>query len=161
MRVVGCVRNPSDARADGFAAEGIELMSLEDVLAQSDFVSVHVPLSEETRGLIGAAELGRMRPGSFLVNIARGGVVDEDALFRALQAGERPAGAALDVHVQEGEGRVSPFAELSNAILTPHIGATTVDAQRQIGEQIVRIIDEASSDPDATSPLDTQPAVRA
>ena len=56
---------------------------------------------------------------------------------------------------------MSPFAELSNAILTPHIGATTVDAQRQIGEQIVRIIDEASSDPDATSPLDTQPAVRA
>jgi D-3-phosphoglycerate dehydrogenase len=161
MRVVGCVRNPSDARADGFAAEGIELMSLEDVLAQSDFVSVHVPLSEETRGLIGAAELARMRPGSFLVNIARGGVVDEDALFRALQAGERPAGAALDVHVQEGEGRVSPFAELSNAILTPHIGATTVDAQRQIGEQIVRIIDEASSDPDATSRIDTQPAVRA
>jgi phosphoglycerate dehydrogenase-like enzyme len=101
-----------------------------------------------------------MRPGSFLVNIARGGVVDEAALLAALRAGERPAGAALDVHVNEGEGRVSPFAELSNAILTPHIGATTVDAQRQIGEEIVRLVDAAAG---STAPLaiDAERAVRA
>jgi D-3-phosphoglycerate dehydrogenase / 2-oxoglutarate reductase len=160
MRVVGCVRHPNEVRADAFAEEGIELMSLEEVLASSDFVSVHVPLGEETRGLIGAGELARMRPGSFLVNIARGGVVDEAALLEALRAGQRPAGAALDVHVNEGEGRVSPFAELSNAILTPHIGATTVDAQRQIGEEIVRLVDAAAGST-APSAIDAERAVRA
>ena len=147
MRVVGCVERPGPTRAATFAAQGIELMDLHDVLAASDFVSVHVPLDASTRGLIGAAELGRMRPGSFLVNIARGGVVDEAALLAALQAGDRPAGAGLDVHVAEGEGKVSPLAALPNVVLTPHIGASTVDAQREIGTEIVRIVDEAAASP--------------
>jgi phosphoglycerate dehydrogenase-like enzyme len=77
-----------------------------------------------------------MKPGAFLVNIARGGIVDEDALYRALIEG-RLSGAALDVHKAEGEGKVSPLAELKNVILTPHIGANTVDSQREIGEIIV------------------------
>lgn len=144
MQVIGCVERPSPERAAAFAADGIALAALDDVLTASDFVSVHVPLDADTRGLIGASELARMRPGSFLVNIARGGVVDEAALLEALRTGERPAAAALDVHVAEGEGKISPLAGLSNVIVTPHIGASTVDAQREIGAEIVRIVDEAA-----------------
>jgi phosphoglycerate dehydrogenase-like enzyme len=142
MRVVGCVDHPNAERQAKFAAHDIELLSLEEVLEQSDFVSVHVPLGPQTRGLIGRAELARMKPRSFLVNIARGGVVDEAALLEALTAGERPTGAGLDVHVAEGEGKISPLAALPNVIVTPHIGATTVDAQREIGVEIVRIIED-------------------
>jgi D-3-phosphoglycerate dehydrogenase len=142
MTVIGCVDNPSADRAGRFAEQGIALVSMAEVLERSDFVSIHVPLGPETRGLIGAAELAAMKPGSFLVNIARGGVVDEAALLAALRDGDRPAGAALDVHVAEGQGKVSPLASLPNVILTPHIGATTVDAQREIGVEIVRIIEE-------------------
>jgi phosphoglycerate dehydrogenase-like enzyme len=89
--------------------------------------------------MIDAAALARMKPSAFLVNIARGGVVDEAALRDALVT-RRLAGAALDVHVAEGEHRVSPLADLPNVVLTPHIGAMTRDAQRQIGEQIVEIL---------------------
>jgi len=142
MRVVGCVDHPSPERTAKFAARDIELLTLEEVLEQSDFVSVHVPLGPDTRGLIGRAELARMKPRSFLVNIARGGVVDEAALLEALTNGERPTGAGLDVHVAEGEGKISPLAELPNVIVTPHIGATTVDAQREIGVEIVSIIED-------------------
>jgi D-3-phosphoglycerate dehydrogenase len=82
-----------------------------------------------------------MKDGSRLVNIARGGIVDEAALRDAL-AGEGPVrGAALDVHAAEGEGRISPLADLPNVVLTPHIGASTVDAQREIGLEIVRIVE--------------------
>jgi len=142
MRVIGCVEHPDPERKARFAAEGIELMSLPEVLAMGDFVSLHVPLDDETRGLIGREQLELMRPGSFLVNIARGGVVDEQALLEALRSDGAPAAAALDVHVAEGEGRISPLADLPNVILTPHIGAVTVDAQRQIGVEVVRIVAE-------------------
>ncbi len=141
MRVVGCVENPSDARRQAYADKGIELLpDCASVLGQADFVSVHVPLDDDTRCLIGAAELARMKPSAFLVNIARGGVVDEAALLEALREG-RIAGAGLDVHVREGEGHVSPLAELPNVILTPHIGAATIDAQREIGRMVVDIVD--------------------
>jgi D-3-phosphoglycerate dehydrogenase / 2-oxoglutarate reductase len=145
MEVIGCVDNPDAKRADAFAERGIELVSMAEVLERSDFISIHVPLGPTTRGLIGAAELAAMKPGSFLVNIARGGVVDETALAAALTGGDRPAGAALDVHMAEGEGKVSPLAALPNVILTPHIGATTVDAQREIGVEIVRIIEDRAA----------------
>jgi D-3-phosphoglycerate dehydrogenase / 2-oxoglutarate reductase len=145
MQVIGCVERPSPERAAAFEAAGIRLTGLDDVLAESDFLSLHVPLGPDTRGLIGATRLARMRRGSFLVNIARGGVVDEVALLDALRSGDRPAGAALDVHVNEGEGKVSPLAALQNVILTPHVGATTVDAQREIGAEIVRIVDDADA----------------
>ena len=128
MHVIGCVDHDSPERAMRFAEEGMELVTMGEVLERGDFVSIHVPLDASTRGLIGAAELATMKPGSFLVNIARGGVVDETALTAALSRGDRPAGAALDVHVAEGHGKISPLAELPNVILTPHIGATTVDA---------------------------------
>lgn len=141
MRVIGCVENPSEARRRAYADKGIELLpECAAVLELADFVSVHVPLDDDTRALIGAAELARMKPTAFLVNIARGGVVDEAALLEALRDG-RLAGAGLDVHVDEGEGRVSPLADLPNVILTPHIGAATVDAQREIGRIVVDIVD--------------------
>jgi D-3-phosphoglycerate dehydrogenase len=145
MRPIGCVGTPSVARAAEFAARGIELTDLDGVLAAADFLTVHVPLGAQTRGMIGAAELGRVKPGAFLVNVARGGVVDEEALLRELQPGGRIRGAGLDVHVNEGEGKVSPMADLPNVVLTPHIGAATVDAQREIGQEVVAIVDGAGS----------------
>lgn len=142
MQVIGCVEDPTPERRARFAAEGIDLVAMEEVLRRGDFVSIHVPLDADTRGLIGSAELALMKPGSFLVNIARGGVVDEAALLAALTDGDRPAGAGLDVHVAEGPDRISPLAGLPNVVLTPHIGATTVDAQREIGVEIVAIIED-------------------
>ena len=141
MHVIGCVEHASPERSAQFHDKGIELVSFDEVLERGDFVSIHVPLGPATRGLIGARQLARMKPGSFLVNIARGGVVDEAALLDALTHGDRPAGAGLDVHLAEGHGKVSPLAALPNVIVTPHIGATTVDAQREIGVEIVRIIE--------------------
>jgi D-3-phosphoglycerate dehydrogenase len=158
MQVVGCVEHPSRDRSAAFEAAGIRLLDLDEVLSESDFVSIHVPLNADTRGMIGAKQLALMRPGSFLVNIARGGIVDEAALLAALRVGERPAAAALDVHVSEGEGRISPLAGLPNVILTPHIGATTVDAQREIGVEVVRIVDEAADLADGSaSSADARP----
>jgi phosphoglycerate dehydrogenase-like enzyme len=145
MHPVGVVDSPSPERTAEFAARGIELTDLDGVLAVADFLTIHVPLSDRTRGMIGAAELARIKPGAFLINVARGGVVDEAALFVELQPGGRLRGAGLDVHVNEGEGKVSPLATLPNVVLTPHIGATTVDAQREIGREVVAIVDAAAS----------------
>jgi D-3-phosphoglycerate dehydrogenase len=146
MRVVGCVDRPTEERRRSFGEQGIELQAdCDAVLEQADFVTVHVPLGDDTRGLIGPAELRRMKPTAFLVNIARGGIVDEDALLETLRE-RRLAGAGLDVHVREGEGKVSPLAELPNVILTPHIGAATIDAQREIGRIVVDIVDAFSQD---------------
>ena len=141
MRPIGCVETPNPGRAAEFAAHGIELADLDTVLAAADFLTIHVPLNERTRGMIGANELARLKPGAFVINIARGGVVDETALLRELQPGGRVRGAGLDVHVNEGEGKVSPLADLPNVVLTPHVGASTVDAQREIGREVVAIVD--------------------
>lgn len=143
MHPIGCVDTPSPARVAEYAAKGIELTDLDHVLAAADFLTIHVPLGADTKGMIGAAELSRVKPGAFLVNVARGGVVDEMALLNELQPGGRIRGAGLDVHVNEGEGKVSPLADLPNVVLTPHIGAATVDAQREIGQEVVAIIDGA------------------
>jgi D-3-phosphoglycerate dehydrogenase / 2-oxoglutarate reductase len=139
MRPIGVVEHPSEERARAFAEQGVDLADLDRVLAEGDFISLHVPLNDQTRGMIGAAELARVKPGAFLVNIARGGVVDEAALHDALQPGGPIRGAALDVHVAEGEGKRSPLADLPNVVLTPHIGAQTIDAQEEIGREVVAI----------------------
>ncbi len=144
MRPIGVVESPSPERAAEFATHGIELTTLDGVLAAADFLTIHVPLGERTRGMIGAPELARVKPGVFLVNAARGGVVDEVALLAELQPGGRVRGAGLDVHVNEGEGKVSPLASLPNVVLTPHVGASTVDAQREIGREVVAIVDGSS-----------------
>jgi D-3-phosphoglycerate dehydrogenase len=146
MGAIGCRRSNSMQVAAQLRREGIELTDFGDVLARSDFVSVHVPLSEDTRHLIDAEALARMKPGAFLVNTARGGVVDEEALYEALRAGHL-RGAALDVHAEEGPGKLSALRELPNVVLTPHVGSSTVDTQREIGREILSIVEAFSSNP--------------
>lgn len=144
MEVIGCVEYPSEEIAARLSLSGIRLTPFSGVLANSDFVTLHVPLQDSTRNLIDAKNLARMKPGAFLVNLARGGVVDEAALYNSLCSGHL-AGAALDVHKQEGEGKISPLAELDNVILTPHIGASAIDSQREIGEIIIENVDAYQS----------------
>jgi len=109
------------------AFEDLERKGFDAVLAESDVLSLHLPLTRETRHLIGAAELARMKPGAYLVNTARGGLVDETALVAALDSG-RLAGAALDVFATEPLPAGHPLTKLQNVVLTPHISAGTRDA---------------------------------
>jgi D-3-phosphoglycerate dehydrogenase / 2-oxoglutarate reductase len=140
MRVVGCVEHPSPQRAERFASRGITLMDLDEVAAEADFLSIHVPLKDSTRYLIDAKVLARMKPGAYVINIARGGILDEEALSISLDAG-RLAGAALDVHEEEGEGVLPQLARHQNVVLTPHIGAMAAETQEQIGRRVLRLID--------------------
>jgi phosphoglycerate dehydrogenase-like enzyme len=140
MHAIGCVANPNDTIAQQLLGRGVRLVDFDEVLTTSDFLCLHTPLDESTRHLVGAHALSRMKPGSLLVNVARGGVVDEAALLEALARGDTVAGAALDVHEREGEGNRSRFAELDNVVLTPHIGAMAVDSQRLIGERIIELV---------------------
>jgi D-3-phosphoglycerate dehydrogenase len=118
---------------------GIELMpDLGALLVQSDFVTVHLPRSPETEGLIGKRELGLMKEGARLVNTARGGIVDEDALAEALQGG-RLAGAALDVFEQEPVTK-HPLFDIPNVVVTPHLGAATREAQDKAGLAIAEMV---------------------
>ena len=137
MRVLANVARPSERRRRDLAHEQIELVGLDLLLAESAVVCVATPLTARTRGLIGARELALMTDGSYVVNVARGGVVDEAELYAALASG-RLAGAALDVVAAEGEK--NPLGELDNVVLTPHIGAMTEQAQRRIGETVVASI---------------------
>jgi D-3-phosphoglycerate dehydrogenase len=120
--------------AEQAAHHGVELVAFDDLLARADVVSVHVPLSRATRGLIGAAQLARMRPGAILLNVARGGVVDEAAVAAALSAGTL-AGAGIDVFEQEPPAG-SPLLEAPNTLLTPHLGAFTAEAQVAVAEEV-------------------------
>jgi D-3-phosphoglycerate dehydrogenase len=140
MDVIGCVEHPDQQRVDELLAKGIQLMNFDEVISRSDYLSIHVPLKDSTRNLINAEVLSQMKPGVYLINLARGGVVDEEALLYAMSNGGAVRGAALDVHKQEGEGKISPLADLPNIILTPHIGATTVDTQREIGRRILETV---------------------
>jgi D-3-phosphoglycerate dehydrogenase / 2-oxoglutarate reductase len=141
MEVLGCVAdNDHPTLAERLRRRGITPASFDEVVSRSDFVTLHVPLDDSTHHLFDADILARMRPGSLLVNMARGGVVDEKALHEALTLGGTVAGAALDVHETEGEGTESPLAALPNVVLTPHIGAMATDSQRLIGERVAELI---------------------
>lgn len=140
MRVVGCVEHPSDRLETFFRSHGVELRPLGEVLDLADIVTLHVPLTDRTRHMVDRAFLDRMRPDAMLLNLARGGVVDEAALHDALVTG-RIAGAALDVHEHEGVGHRSPLADLPGVVLTPHVGAMALDAQREIGRRVVECIE--------------------
>lgn len=107
---------------------------MEEVLANAQILSLHVPLTPETRGLIGAEAFARMRAGAYLVNTSRGGIVDERELLGALESG-RLAGAALDVFEDEPPAG-SPLLEDPRVVLTPHIGASTREAQERVSELI-------------------------
>jgi D-3-phosphoglycerate dehydrogenase len=114
---------------------------LDKVLAESDFVTVHLPRTKDTEGLIDARALGLMKPGSRLVNVARGGLVDENALADAIESG-RIAGAALDVFADEPP-RSSRLLRLDAVVVTPHIGASTVEAQEKAGTAVAESVVEA------------------
>jgi D-3-phosphoglycerate dehydrogenase len=146
MEVVGCTRPSSPLRVAELRREGIELCCFDEVVSRADFLSVHAPLEDSTRHLIDADVVARMKPGAFLVNTARGGVVDEEALYPALRSG-RLRGAGLDVHTLEGPGRLSPLRELPNVVLTPHVGSSTVDTQREIGREIVALVESVATLP--------------
>lgn len=113
--------------------------TLDDLLGQSDVVSLHVPETEATRWMIGEAQLARMKPGSHLINASRGSVVDIDALAAALASGHL-LGAAIDVFPAEPEGNDarfdSPLVRFDNVLLTPHIGGSTAEAQASIGQEV-------------------------
>jgi D-3-phosphoglycerate dehydrogenase / 2-oxoglutarate reductase len=113
---------------------GVELASLAEVLARADVVTVHLPKTPETTGLIGERELAAMRPGARLVNTARGGLVDETALAKAVESGHL-GGAALDVFSEEPTTQ-SPLFELDRVVVTPHLGASTTEAQDKAGVAI-------------------------
>jgi D-3-phosphoglycerate dehydrogenase len=118
---------------------GIILVSFEELLKKSDFISIHTPLTDETKGLINAEVIAKMKDGVFIINCARGGIVNEKSLYNALKAG-KVAGAALDVFEEEPT-RNTKLVALENVICTPHLGASTDEAQRNVAisvaEQIV------------------------
>lgn len=123
MRTIAWSHNLTPARA---AEHGVTAVSKDELLASSDVLTVHLVLSERTRGLLGAAELAAMKPTALLVNTSRGPIVDTDALVRALRDGVI-AGAALDVYDEEPLPADHPLRSLPNAVLTPHIGFVTRD----------------------------------
>ncbi|HSP38909.1 MAG TPA: phosphoglycerate dehydrogenase [Frankiaceae bacterium] len=120
------------------AQMGVTLLSLDQVLAGSDIVTVHLPKTPETLGLIGKEELASMRPGAILINAARGGLVDEDALAEAIRSGHL-GGAGVDVFVQE-PATSSPLFGLPNVVVTPHLGASTAEAQEKAGTAVARSV---------------------
>ena len=130
------VHDPFASVAD-VAQSGAELVTLDRLLSDADFVSLHCPLNEETRGLIGRRELALMKPASYLINTARGGIVDESALFEALQA-QRIAGAALDCFLDEPLKSPPALAALDNVLLAPHCIAWTDELFREIGRTACR-----------------------
>jgi D-3-phosphoglycerate dehydrogenase len=114
---------------------GVELVDLATVLARADFISIHVPLNDETRGIVGEETLAKMKRTAYLVNASRGGVVDEPALAAALREGAI-AGAALDVYETEPLDTDSPLRDVPNLVLTPHLGASTAEAQEGVATEV-------------------------
>jgi len=123
----------SEARAREL---GLKLVSLPKLLKESDFVTLHAPSTEATRGLMSAQNLARMKKGARLINCARGDLIDEAALYKVLKSG-RLAGAALDVYRAEPPTG-SPLLKLDNVVLTPHLAASTAEAQAQVSLQVAR-----------------------
>jgi D-3-phosphoglycerate dehydrogenase / 2-oxoglutarate reductase len=113
---------------------------LEELLKTSDFVSLHIPFDKSSGALIGEKEINFMKDGSYLINCARGGVVDEEALLNALNSGKL-AGAGIDVYVNEPTNNFD-LIKHPNVSVTPHIGASTKEAQERIGEEVVSILEE-------------------
>jgi D-3-phosphoglycerate dehydrogenase / 2-oxoglutarate reductase len=114
---------------------GVALVDLDTALVEADFLTLHVPGGKDTAGLVGSAQLARMKRGSFLINCARGGIVDEGALLAALESGHL-GGAALDVFATEPLPADSPLRRAPRLLLTPHLGASSAEAQKRVSTEI-------------------------
>jgi D-3-phosphoglycerate dehydrogenase len=135
MNVVAYDPYVTSARAQQL---GVTLVSLDELLAQSDFITIHMPKTPETTGMISTDQLALMKPTAFIVNVARGGLIDEDALYAALKS-NRIAGAGLDVFMHEPPLE-SPLLGLENVVVTPHLGASTDEAQEKAGVSVARSV---------------------
>ena len=117
---------------------GAELMDLDSLLAESDFISLHLPRTPETENLLGSEAFGKAKRGVRIVNASRGGIIDEEALVEAIREGQ-VAGAALDVYAEEPVTG-GPLIELREIVLTPHLGASTVEAQNKAGLHVAESV---------------------
>jgi len=131
------------ATAESARRMGVELVSLDEIYRRSDFITIHVPLNSDTRGMIGAAQLQSMKDGVRIINCARGGIVDESALAEAIRSG-KVGGAAFDVFGKEPPEPDNPLLSLAENVITPHLGASTEEAQVNvaidISEQIADVL---------------------
>ena len=132
MKVMAVPHSPGMASADG-----VELLSLDEMLKQADFVSLHCPLTVETKNLVNADFLRKMKPGSYLINTARGPLVDESALADALRSGHL-AGAAADVLSVEPPTAENPLLSAPNMLITPHLAWATVEARKRLMDITVK-----------------------
>lgn len=117
---------------------GVQLLTLDELIETSDFITIHMPKTPETTGMIGTAQLAAMKPTAYVINVARGGLIDEDALYQAL-TNNVIAGAGLDVFVSEPPTG-SPLLGLPNVITTPHLGASTDEAQEKAGVSVAKSV---------------------
>ncbi len=132
---------------DYAAQRDVQLASLDELYADADFITVHVPMTETTRNLINAEAFAKMKPGVRILNVARGGVINELALVEAIEAG-KVAGAAIDVFEAEPLPAESPLRRTDRIILTPHLGGSTVEAQEQVAEDVaVQVVDVLNDRP--------------
>jgi D-3-phosphoglycerate dehydrogenase len=149
--------------ADGAAVHGVKLVALGALLEQADALTVHVPLTRQTRGLIGAAQIARMKPGSFVLNVARGGILDEAAVADALRSGQL-GGAGIDVFEHEPPVG-SPLLDAPNTVLTPHLGASTAEAQVlvavEVADQVIDVLAGRPARYAVNAPLLTPETARA
>lgn len=116
---------------------GVTYASFDEIVAKSDFITLHIPLLPETKNLFGAATLSKMKKGACLINCARGGIVDENALYESLKSGHL-GGAALDVFEKEPCGPL-PLFELDNVLASPHLGASTKEAQEKVAIELAEV----------------------
>ncbi len=117
----------------------VELVELDDIYARADFITVHMPMSDETRGMINAAAFAKMKKGVRVLNCARGGIIQEQDLYDAIKSGH-VAGAALDVYETEPLPKEFPLRDLPQVIMTPHLGASTEEAQENVGIEVAEAI---------------------
>ena len=143
MKLLGYDPNVTSERARNF---GVETVPLEQLLKESDFITLHVPLTDSTKGLIGAKQIAMMKPTARILNVARGGLIDEEALVKAIEE-KKLGGAAIDVFVTEPTTESILFKS-DNIVVTPHLGASTVEAQALVSEDVAeQIVDIFNGQP--------------
>jgi D-3-phosphoglycerate dehydrogenase len=136
MRVLAYDPYMTPSRANALQ---VELVELDEIFARCDFITVHMPMSDETRGMINAAAFAKMKPGARVLNCARGGIINEKDLYEAVKSG-KVAGAALDVYETEPLPKEFPLRDLPQVIMTPHLGASTEEAQENVGIEVAEAI---------------------